>query len=138
MKRLMPSLLPMLIVPLVACGGSGGPSSPSPTTTSAEIGTYALASLNGRPLPTTISEGSTQVEVLSGTLTLGAGNGLRVSTTFRSSGGAPVTQDVSGTYRLQGSSLTFSYTNGGANTATLTGDTLQMTNEGVVWLYRRA
>jgi hypothetical protein len=120
------------------CGGGGGSSGPTTRTTAAEIGTYALASLDGRALPASIAEGGAQVEVISGTLTLGAGNSVGISTTFRPSPGAATqTREVSGTYRLQGSSLTFSYTNGGGNTGTLNGDTLQMTNEGVAWLYRR-
>jgi hypothetical protein len=126
---------------LPACGGSNTTTGPSitPSTTGAEVGTYALVSLNGRSLPTNITEGGTQIEVISGTLTLGGGGTVRTSTTYRSSPGAtPVTNEVSGTYTMQGSTLSFSYTNGGRNTGTLSGNTLQMVNEGVVWSYQRA
>lgn len=122
-----------------SCGGGGSsPSAPSPTT-GAEVGTYALLSLNGIALPTSISEGSIQIEVTSGALTIGVGNTVRTSTTFRPGpGAAPVTNEVSGTYSIQGSTLSISYSNGGRSTATLNGGALQMVNEGVTWLYRRA
>jgi hypothetical protein len=123
-----------------ACGC--GKDTKEPTkgpTTSAEVGTYALVSLNGGAVPTSISEGGTQVEVISGILTLSAGGTVRISTTFRISPGAePVTNVVNGTYSMQEKTLSFSYNNGGRNTGTLNGDTLQMLNEGVVWLYQRA
>jgi hypothetical protein len=128
--------LVVLVCCLPACGGNN---TTTGATTAAEVGTYALVSLNGRALPTSIPEGSTQIEVISGTLTLGSGGTVRTSTTYRSSPGAtPVTNEVSGTYTMQGSTLSFSYTNGGRTTATLNGNTLQMVNEGVVWLYQRA
>ena len=117
------------------CGCGKGTTEP---TTGGEIGTYVLVSLNGRAVPTSISEGSTQIEVISGTLTLGAGGTVQAGTTFRPSPeAAPVTNEVSGTYSMQGNTLTFSYTNGGRNTGTLNGNTLQMLNEGVVWLFQR-
>ena len=133
--------LAVLMSSLSACGGNNATTGPTMTTptTGVEVGSYALISLNGGALPTSIPEGSTQIEVISGTLTLAAGGTVRTSTTYRSSAGAtPVTNEVSGTYTVQGSTLSFSYSNGGRTTATLNGNTLQMVNEGVVWLYQRA
>lgn len=49
-----------------------------------------------------------------------------------------VTNDLSGHYTRQGSALTFTYVNGGANSGTLSGDTISMTNENVVWTFRRS
>jgi hypothetical protein len=123
-----------------ACGCGKDTKEPTKgATTSAEVGIYALVSLNGSAVPASISEGGTQIAVISGTLTLGAGGTVRISTTFRiSPGAAPMTNEVSGNYSMQGNTLTFSYTNGGRNTGTLDGNTLKMLNEGVVWLYQRA
>lgn len=128
-----------LALALAAWGCGGGATGPtSGPTSGTEVGTWVLVSLNGRALPTSISEGSSQVEVISGTLTLGPGGVVRISTTFRPSPlAAVVTNEVSGTYSMQGSTLSFSYSNGGRNTGTLNGSALQMTNEGVVWLYQR-
>ncbi len=130
------ALVTAVVVAMGCSKSSTGPATGS--TTAAEHGTYTLESLNGKALPTSIAEGGSQIEVTAGTLTLSAGSGLQVSSTFRASPGAtPQTRVVSGTYRLQGSSLTLTYTNGGSNGGTLNGATLQMTNEGVVWSYRR-
>ena len=127
----------LMIAAVCGCGKETTKPNTGPTT-GAEGGTYTLLSLNGSALPASISEGSTQVEVTSGTLTLGAGRTVRMSTTFRTGpGAAPVTNEVSGTYSMRGNTLTFSYTNGGGNTGTLNGNTLQMLNEGVVWLFQR-
>lgn len=130
MQRLALASLTALLSLSCSKDSSSTPSSIAAT----EVGIYTLQTLDGRALPTSISEGGTLVEVTAGTLTLGAGGSLQVSTTFRLTAGAsPQTQVVSGTYRLQGSSLSFSYTNGGANSGTLNGSALLMTNNGVLW-----
>ena len=120
------------------CGCGSGSSGPTGPTTRSEAGVYTLVSLNGQALPTSVAEGGRQIEVVSGTLTLGSDHTVRVSTSYRlSPGAAPATNEVSGTYSIQGDALTFSYSNGGRNSGTLDGDTLRVTNEGVVWTYRR-
>ena len=132
--RLLTLALPIIVL----CGCSKSSSSGATGVTAAEVGVYSLQSLNSAPLPTSISEGGVPVEVTAGTLTLSAGNGLQISTTFRQTPGAsPQTRVVSGKYQLTGTSLAFTYTNGGANSGTLNGTTIQMTNEGIVWAYRR-
>jgi len=118
------------------CGCGGDPASPSPD---AELGNYSLVSLDGRVVPTSIGEAGGEVEILSSILILSTGRKLRMTTTFRPSPGAtPVSNEVTGSYTMQGNAFTFSYSNGGGNTGTLNGDTLQMPNEGVVWLYRKS
>jgi len=124
---------------LWGCGGGSSSATPVGPTTPPAVGAFALQSLDGRVLPTSISEGGRQVEVLSGELALGANGSIRISTVYRTSPGGPATTtEVNGSYTAQGNSLSFSYTNGGRNTGTLNGDVLQMVNDGVVWLYRRA
>jgi len=129
----------LAVAAMCGCGGGGDAAGPTTVATASEVGTYVLVTLNGRSLPTTIPEAGTSIEVISGSLTLAADRTVRVSTTYRSAAGAAAsTSEVSGTYSLQGSTLTFSYSNGGRNTATLSGATLQMLNEGVTWLYQKS
>ncbi|MGE5101455.1 MAG: hypothetical protein ACM3SX_15815 [Deltaproteobacteria bacterium] len=118
-----------------ACGGSG---TDAVAPASTEVGSYTLLSLNGHPLPATVTEGSTTTDVLSGGLTLMSGGTLSMRVVYQLIGQTtPVTNDLTGHYTRQGSSLSFTYNNGGANTGTLTSDTLRMSNEGAIWLFAR-
>lgn len=119
---------------VVACAcGAADVSAPTPS----EVGSYALRTLDGSALPTTIMEGATPVTVTSGSITLSSGGGLQFSVVFQLSGQAATTNNLGGQYTRQGASLSFAYSNGGANTGSITGDTLRMTNEGVMWMFVR-
>lgn len=103
-----------------------------------EAGTYALISVDGGALPTSVPEGDSQIEVVAGTLTLGSGRTVRVSTSFRPSPGAAIaTAAVSGTYTIAGDAMTFSFSNGGSSTGTLSGNSLAFLSQGLVWLYQK-
>ena len=129
----------VLALTIALSSSSTSPGSAVPNADTVVVaGTYVLQSLDAKVLPASITEGGMSVEVTASTMTLTAGDSIQVSTTFRvSSAATPITQVVRGTYRVQGTTLSFSYENGGTNSGTLNGSTLQMTNDGVVWLYRR-
>lgn len=123
---------------LAVAGACGGSSNGSVAPASSEVGSYTLLSLNGHPLPAPVTEASTTTEVLSGGLTLMSGGTLSMSVVYHLTGQTtPVTNDLTGRYTRQGSSLSFTYNNGGTNTGTLISDTLRMNNEGVIWLFVR-
>ena len=126
----------MAVALACVCGCGGDTAGPS---TGAELGSYSLVSLDGRAVPTSITDAGHQIEVLSGALVLSTGQKLRLTTTARPSPGAtPVSNEVTGTYSLKGNTFTFTYSNGGRNTGTLSGNTIQMLNEGVAWLFRKS
>ena len=67
-----------------------------------------------------------------------SGGTLSMSVVYHLTGQTtPVTNELTGRYTRQGSSLSFTYNNGGTNTGTLISDTLRMNNEGVIWLFAR-
>ncbi len=108
-------------------------------TSGPEAGIYALIAVDGRALPTNVSEGGTQIEIVSGTLTLGSGRSVRMSTSYRPSPGAAiVTTEVNGTYAIDGTAMSFSFSNGGSGSGTLSGGDCAFLNEGLVWLYRKS
>jgi hypothetical protein len=118
------------------CGCSSDTAGPN---AGAELGTYSLVLLDMQGLPASIMEGGQEVEVLSSSLILSTGRRLRMTTTFRPSPGAtPVSNEVTGSYTLKGNDFTFTYNNGGRNSGTLNGNTIQMLNEGVVWLFQKS
>ena len=126
-------LIAVMLTAVCGCGGDTTSADPDE-----ELGIYNLVSLDGRAVPTSITEGDWQVEVLSSTVTLSAGRKLRMSTTYRTSPGAtPVSRELTGSYTIKGNALTYTI-DGKTNTATLNGDVLQMLIEWVVWLYRRS
>jgi hypothetical protein len=128
------NLLSLALIATIGCGSSSATTSP----TSTELGTYILVALDGRSVPTTIAEGSTTAEVQSSSLTLSGGGTVRMLVTYRMSGQtAWSTNDLSGRYTRQGSTMSFTYTNGGANSGSIAGDTITMMNENVVWTFQR-
>jgi hypothetical protein len=125
----------LALVLAAACSSSNAPSAP----TASETGSYTLRSLDGHALPASVVEGSTTTDVLSGNLTLANGGVFEMSVVYRVAGqSTSVTNDLAGHYARQGNSLSFSYSNGGANSGTVSADTLRMTNEGIVWLFTRS
>ncbi len=129
MKRI---IVATLVLMTAACGSSS-----SAPTTRDEIGTYTLVSVNGNAVPCDFAEGGAAARITAGSLTFAGGGTVHIGTSFTING-QPQSTDVSGTYTRSGNSLTMHYSNGGANTATLSGATLTMMNEGVAWVYARS
>jgi len=122
MRRLMLLALPLA---LAACGGSDN-SSTGPTLASV-AGTWNLSTVNGAPLPYTISNnGGLKTEVLSA-VTIVTANGTfnevqQIRTTFN--GQATVTSlPTSGTFSLSGTLVTLNITGSGTLSGTLTNST---------------
>ena len=124
--------LAMAIVVVLGCAKSTAP------TISAEVGVYTLQSVDAKALPATIISDGVVVEVSAGTLTLGAGNSLQISTTYRlPTAVTPQTSVVAGKYSMRGTSLSCTYSNGGTNGGVMNGSTVEMTNDNLLWSYRR-
>lgn len=122
----------LVVLAAAACGKSS-----TAAATADEIGTYSLVSVNGAAVPCNITEGSVTARITAGSLTFSSGGTVRVVTSFTVNGQQQGT-DVSGTYTRAGSAFTMHYTNGGANTGTLSGTSFTMMNEGMAWVYARS
>jgi hypothetical protein len=100
-------------------------------------GVYALVSVNGNTVPTSISHDGTALQVRSGTFTIKADGTCGTKTVFVPPSGPEVTRDVSATYTKEGAKLTMQWQGAGMTTGTIEGNTFTMDNEGMLFVYQK-
>jgi hypothetical protein len=100
-------------------------------------GVYALVSVNGSTVPSSISHEGTALQVRSGTFTIKADGTCSTKTVFVPPSGSEVARDVSATYTKEGSKLTMQWTGAGTTTGTIEGNTFTMDNEGMLFVYKK-
>ncbi len=99
-------------------------------------GVYTLISVNGKPVPTSLSdEGAVQVR--SGTFTINADGTCTSKMTFVRGSASEATAVVRATYTKEGSKLTMQWTGAGTTVGTIDGSTFSMNNEGSMFAYRK-
>lgn len=130
------SLALLTAVGLTACAGA--PRAAQPTPDMAQVaGSYALVSVDAKPVPASISHDGAALEVRSGTFSLGADGRCSTRTVFVPPSGREVAREVSAVYAKDGARLTMWWTGAGTTTGSVDGDTLTMNNEGLRWVYRK-
>jgi hypothetical protein len=124
---------------VLACGGAD---STGPGVASA-VGTWSLQTINGSPLPFTVSEQISppdKLEVLSNVFVASA-NGTYVETfTLRDSQGTTVTTQTesdTGTWRQNNAAITITTSDGTVNTAAISGDMITASESGALFVYHR-
>jgi hypothetical protein len=100
-------------------------------------GTYTLVSINGTPLPFTVTHEGPGIQVTSGTFTFRPDGTCATMTAFVMPSGQAQSREVSATYARDGSKLTMQWQDAGVTIGTVEGDTLTMENEGQVFLYQK-
>ncbi len=100
-------------------------------------GVYALVSVNGNPVPASISHQGTALQVRSGTFTIIADGTCSSKTIFVTPSGTEVAREVSATYTKDGSRLTMEWKGAGETFGTIQGNTFTMDNEGIVFVYSK-
>ena len=100
-------------------------------------GVYALVSVNGNPVPASVSHEGAKLQVRSGTFNINADGTCSTKTVFVPPSGSEVTREVSATYTQTGSKLTMRWKGAGTTTGTIDGNTFTMNNEGMVFVYRK-
>jgi hypothetical protein len=130
MRGLLSHLLIAALALLAGCENALGPDSN-------EVGTYELATVNGKPLPTPFFS----VEVLSATVELHEDGSFRTKSTVRGKdnlGELVVQTDTdTGQYTRTGNTVTLTSTLGHVTVATYAGRTLTVDEQSVVMVYRR-
>ena len=124
---------------LAACGGDDGPAGPPD---SSHVGTYALLTVNGQPLPVTLLESSgTTIEIASGSITLAADERYSYAVTFRTVAGdtsaTESTQSETGTNTRRGNAVTLRPPQGPTFAGVLRGDTLRIADDDLSLVFRR-
>jgi hypothetical protein len=100
-------------------------------------GTYRLETINGAPLPYTMTHEPPGVRVTSGTFSIRPDGTCGGVTAFVMPSGEAQSREVSATYTRDGSRLTMQWQGAGVTNGTVEGDTFTMENESQTLLYRR-
>lgn len=149
MRRIALTLVALLIV---ACGGGDGgtapvtekPVVPTPPPPPAEVGTYALQSMDGAAVPAVYFLGSDyRFDVTAGSVVLRADRTYRIVLTIRYVGveGTSETPDQeieSGTYEVSGTTVTLRSATGDTMTASLANALLSLKMDGFTFVYRKS
>lgn len=134
MKHRVASLLNLLLVApllLVACNGEAGPLDPTPV-----LGEYTLYQINGVSAPIVVYQDARgQHEVIGGSMTLRGDRSYTETADVRivppsGSPAPPVTNSVTGSFRLTSRGVEFLTQQGNLFVGTLVGDTLTYTVPG--------
>jgi len=100
-------------------------------------GVYTLISVNGNPVPSSITHQGVTLSVRSGTFTINADGTCISKTVFAPPSGSEVAREVSATYTKDGATLTMKWKNAGTTTGTVEGNMFTMDNEGMVFVYKK-
>ncbi len=100
-------------------------------------GIYSLATVDGKPVPASVSHDGTPLQVRSGTFTIKPDGTCSTKTVFVPPSGSETVREVSATYTREGSKLTMQWQGAGTTTGTVEASTFTMNNEGMVLVYRK-
>ncbi|MGI8619554.1 MAG: hypothetical protein ACR2L6_10795 [Gemmatimonadaceae bacterium] len=118
------------------CGGSDGINEPQSVA-----GTYTLRTVNGAALPFVAFEtAGYKLEVTGASYVLAASGTFTNSVSFRETEGGAVTtstETLTGQYTVSGTTITFTDTDGDVITGSLSGNTLQLSGDGITAVFVR-
>ena len=135
MRRILVSVFTAATVLLSACG-SDSTTAPTPTSIA---GTWNLTTVNGAALPFVL-QASPKIEILSDQIVILANGSFTQSTQARLTNGTTITTQTipdGGTYSLNGTAATFTFTDGGSETATVSGNSMTIAETGLSLVYNK-
>ncbi len=100
-------------------------------------GTYTLSSINGNPVPSTITHEGASLTIKSGTFEINADGTCRSKMNFTLPSGVDSTREVKATYTREGTKLTMRWEGAGMTSGTVQDNTFTMNNEGMVLAYKK-
>ena len=101
------------------------------------VGSFALVSVDGNNVPSTVQHGGPPLTVKSGIFIITADGTCSSTVVFSPPSGGDISREVKATYTRQGPTLTMKWEEAGTTTGTIEGDTFTMNNEGMIFAYRR-
>lgn len=100
-------------------------------------GVYALVSVDGQTVPCNVTHEGVAMTVKSGIFTIQADGHCGSQITFAVPPGRDVNREVKATFTRQGAELTMQWEGAGVTMGEVNGNTFTMTNEGMVFAYRK-
>ena len=134
MRRLLAITFALAAVTLAGCGSD---TSLGPTHASIS-GTWNLTTIDGLSLPYVAQAANPKIEVLSDQLLVDADGTFTESAQLRFTTGSTVTTqayDASGTYTVSGTKASFGWSDGSIGSATISGTTITVDQDGYSYLY---
>lgn len=100
-------------------------------------GVYALVSVDGKSLPCSLTHEGASPTIKSGVFTIKADSNCSSQITFSLPTRGDMSREVKATYTRQGTALTMQWEGAGMTMGNVNGNTFTMTNEGMVFAYRK-
>ena len=100
-------------------------------------GVYALVGVDGKSVPCDMAHEGTALTIKSGAFTITADGHCSSQITFSVPSRGDMSREVKATYTRQGSELTMQWEGAGTTLGSVNGSAFTMTNEGMVFAYRK-
>jgi hypothetical protein len=126
-------LAAVLLLALTGCKRNATPASAKLDP----AGVYALVSVDGKTVPCDISHEGAAMKVKSGTFTITADGACSSAITFNVANHGDMNRVVKAAWTRQGAELTMQWEGAGTTLGSINGNTFAMTNEGMVFAYRK-
>lgn len=123
----------LLLLLLTGCRGNGKSSSIKLDPT----GVYSLVSVDGKSVPCEVSHEGAAMKIQSGTFTITAGGACRSAITVSVANRKDTVVVTQANWTRRGADLTMQWTGAGMTLGTVKDNTFTMTNEGMVFAYRK-
>jgi hypothetical protein len=138
LQSAMPHFLGLcLISAFLMLAGTGCKNEAGSDANSDPTGVYALVSVDGQTVPCNVTHEGAAMTVKSGIFTIQADGHCGSQITFSVPPGRDVNREVKATFTRQGAELTMQWEGAGMTMGNVKGNTFTMTNEGMVFAYRK-
>jgi hypothetical protein len=126
-----------LLSAFLALAGTGCKSEPSGNVAIDPTGIYALISVDGKDLPCALSHEGMSPTIKTGVFTINADSNCTSVITFSLPQRGDLSKEVKATYVREGANLTLTWEGAGMTMGNVNGNTFTMTNESMVFVYRK-
>jgi len=128
---------PCLLAACLLLAGTGCKNEAGSNTNIDPTGVYALVSVDGKSLPCSLFHEGASPTVKSGVFTITADSHCVSQITFSLPDRGDMSREVKATYTRRGAELTMQWEGAGMTMGRVNGSTFTMTNEGMVFAYRK-
>lgn len=127
----------LLLACLLTCAGCAPKAPTTANNNNNFAGTYALVSVDGKPVPCTVSHEGASPTIKSGRFLINADGTCSSTIAFTMGSGPESTREVKATYTSDGPKLTMRWQGAGMTLGSVQDNRFTMTNEGMVFAYQK-